>query len=133
MGQPIRAPICCASRMAAWQKARTRSSSRIRSAVAPVSTDTGLMVMLPQSLYQTSAWIPADRVTSKPPVSRTAARARSRADSLWSGSPMISPAPRWWRTTPGSGTLQLKWTTPPMTCRTGIAAAICPPGSVLAR
>ena len=54
MGQPIRAPISCASRIAASQKARTRSSSRIRSAVAPVSTETGLMVMLPQSLYQTS-------------------------------------------------------------------------------
>src|SRR6201994_562913 len=44
---------------------------------------------------------------------------------------MIRPAPWWWATRPGSRTLLLMWTTAPMTCRAGMAAAIVPPGSTL--
>ena len=50
----MRAPTAAASRIAAEQKARTSSSSSTRSVVAPVSAETGFIVMLPHSLYQMS-------------------------------------------------------------------------------
>ena len=54
MGQPIFSPTSAASRMMAVVNSRTRSSARMRSVVARVRADTGLVVMLPQSLYQAS-------------------------------------------------------------------------------
>src|SRR5204863_342454 len=46
--------FAASSAMAREQTARTSSSSSTRSMVAPVSAETGFMVMLPHSLYQTS-------------------------------------------------------------------------------
>lgn len=54
MGQPKRAPMAAASRIAAEQNSRTSGSARMRSPVAPVSALTGFIVMLPHSLYQIS-------------------------------------------------------------------------------
>ena len=54
IGQPTRAPIAAASAMQRRMKPRTRGSSLMASVSAPVSAETGFIVMLPQSLYQTS-------------------------------------------------------------------------------
>ena len=54
IGQPMRAPMAAASAMPRAMKARTSSSSRMASQAAPVSAETGFMVMLPQSLNQMS-------------------------------------------------------------------------------
>ena len=62
-------------------KPRTRSSPRIRSVVAPVIALIGFIVMLPHSLYQTSRWICADTVASKP-ASRQQSRERRRRAAL---------------------------------------------------
>src|SRR5258705_8645255 len=73
MGQPMRSPMAAASAMIASVKRSSSGSSRRRSQVAPVSADIGFMVMLPQSLYQTSAWMRLLTVASKPAaVSRSA-------------------------------------------------------------
>ena len=66
MGMPKAAPMACASSITALQKSRTSGSSRMRSQVAPVRAEIGFMVMLPQSLNQTSRWMRSDSVTAKP-------------------------------------------------------------------
>ena len=55
MGQPIRAPISRASSMAAEQNATTSSSACTGPIDAPVTAESGFMVRLPHSLYQTSS------------------------------------------------------------------------------
>jgi hypothetical protein len=129
MGQPIFAPIAAASVITPRQKALTRSSSRIRSDVAPVSTETGFMVMLPQSLYQMSRRMRVETVTSIPAAPNVSASAVSRAETRPSGSPTMNPWPALCRVTPGSGALTEMCTTQPMTCGVGSAAVNVPPGS----
>jgi len=55
IGQPIRAPIARASSMADEQNATTSSSASTGPIDAPVTAETGFMVRLPHSLYQTSS------------------------------------------------------------------------------
>ena len=90
--------------------------------MAPVSADIGFMVMLPQSLYQTSAWMRLLTVVSKPAAVSRSASALTRPDAPPPGSPMIRPRPKPCFTRPGSRTEQVACTTQPITCRTGIAA-----------
>ena len=133
IGQPIRAPISRASSMAAEQNATTRSSARTWPMVAPVTAQTGFIVRLPHSLYQTSARMRGETVTSKPAPRSAAASESSRGDPAPDGSPMMMPFPLCSRTTPRSGELALRCTVPPITRPTGSAAAIRPPGSTLLR
>ena len=102
MVQPSFAPIACASSIAAEQKSRTWRSSSMRSPVAPVIADTGFIVMLPQSLYQTSCRIFGVEVTSKPALLRSSCTVLRRDESEPSGSPMIRPMPFRCSTTPGA-------------------------------
>src|SRR5215469_11877587 len=133
IGQPIRVPISRASSMAAEQNACTRSSSRTWPAVAPVIAQTGFMVRLPHSLYQTSACIRGETVTSNPASRSAPVSPASRAVSAPDGSPMMRPLPLCRQTTPGSRELALMCTVPPITWLAGMAAAITPPGSTLSR
>mgnify|MGYP003693714731 CR=1 FL=1 len=73
----------------------------------------GFMVMLPHSLYQISAWMRSVTVVSKPAAVSRAASASTRAETVPDGSPMIKPLPKPWRTSPGSITEQVAWTTQP--------------------
>ncbi len=117
--------------MAAEQKSRTSGSASTRSAVAPVRAETGFMVMLPQSLYQMSWRTSVDMMASNPaPASRLPASS-ARVELLPRGSPTMSPLPVTCRTTPGSGVVQLAWTTPPSTRPKSMAAAMVPFGSML--
>ena len=66
---------------------RTSSSATIWSIVVPVSTEIGFIVMLPQSLNQTSLWIRSEAVMSKPAAREqagdvVAARSAPRAGRL---------------------------------------------------
>ena len=122
-----------ASSIARELKARTRGSARMRSAVAPVSAETGFTVMLPQSLYQRSRRTSALSVTSKPAARSISPTAATRAEAPPAGSPTISPLPITCRTRPGSGVAQLAWTTPPRTRSYGTACVTTPPGSTLSR
>jgi hypothetical protein len=54
IGQPRRAPIAAASAMQRRMKPRTSGSSLMASVSAPVNAETGFIVMLPHSLYQSS-------------------------------------------------------------------------------
>ena len=65
----------------------------MRSPVAPVSADTGFIVMLPHSLYQMSRRIVGDEVTSKPAAASSSCTAARRGESAPSGSPTIRPMP----------------------------------------
>ena len=133
IGQPIRAPISRASSIAAEQNATTSSSDRTGPMLAPVTAATGFMVRLPHSLYQTSARIRGETVTSRPPPRSAAASERTRGVSAPDGSPTMMPFPLCSRTVPGSGELALRCTVPPITRPTGSAAATTPPGSTLSR
>ncbi len=68
-------------------------------------------------------------VVSKPAAVSRSASALSRPDAPPVGSPTIRPRPKPCFTRPGSRTEQVACTTQPITCRTGIAAAIPPSGS----
>ena len=57
MGRPSFSPMALASSITALTKPRTRSSSRMRSVVAPVRALMGFMVRLPCSLNQMSFWM----------------------------------------------------------------------------
>ncbi len=115
--------------MIASVKRSSSGSSRRRSQVAPVSADIGFIVMLPHSLYQTSAWMRLLTVVSKPAAPRRSASALTRPDAPPDGSPMIRPRPKPCFTRPGSRTEQVACTTQPITCRAGMAVAIPPSGS----
>ena len=83
--------------------------------MAPVSADIGFMVMLPQSLYQTSAWMRGLTVVSNPAaISRRPAHAPGPTCPP-RGSPMIRPRPKPCFTSPGSRTEQVACTTQPIT------------------
>ncbi len=118
-----------ASAIAARQKSRTSGSSRTRSAVAPVSAETGFIVRLPQSLYQMSYWMRFDCVTSKPAFARSAAMLARRAVERPSGSPTMSPWPLRCSENPGSGSAALMCTTHPRRRCVAIARPTAPPGS----
>ena len=112
-------------------KAWTSGSSRIASLSAPVSAETGFIVMLPQSLYQTSRRTSALASASKPDSASAAQTAPTRAESPPAGSPTISRSPKPCRTRPGSGHEAVRWTTQPRTRAIGSAASSRPPGSTL--
>jgi len=101
----------------------------IRSHVAPVSAETGFIVRLPQSLYQTSRWIRFDTSTSNAAARSAAASARTRGDSPPAGSPRMRRFPGPTRAAPGPTPEAARWTTHPTTRRAGIASAIAPRGS----
>ena len=87
------------------------------------------MVMLPHSLYQISVWMRAATGASNPAAASKAASAVTRSLVPPVGSPTIRRLPKPCRANPGSGVEQVAWTTQPMTCRVGIAAAMRPSGS----
>ena len=99
-----------------------------RSLVAPVSAETGLIVMLPQSLYQTSL-----RTSARPSASNRTRRARRRprrcaptrrrrlADDQPFAEVVADQA--------GLGHEAARWTTQPSTRSIGSAASSRPPGS----
>ena len=87
----MRAPISAASRIAALQNASTSGSAMMRSTLAPVSADTGFIVMLPHSLYQMSRRTLSDTVTSNPARPSSPASACTRGEWPPAGSPMIRP------------------------------------------
>jgi hypothetical protein len=133
IGMPMCSPMALASSMMRETKSRTSGSSKITSVVAPVKALMGLMVMLPQSLYQTSFWIWGETVALKPACTNKAASACTRGESTPLGSPTISPLPKWCRITPGTSTEQLACTTPPRMCAAGMCCAITPPASTESR
>lgn len=75
----------------------------MRSIVAPVSADSGFMVMLPQSLYHISRWIESVGWTVKPDLSRIPPRVLRRWVRAPDGSPMMSVFAGRAFTSPGSG------------------------------
>ena len=93
IGQPMRAPISAASAMQRSMKPRTSGSSRMRSVSAPVSAETGFIVMLPQSLYQMSRRMSLARLGTRSRRSSSAAHdRRQRAPTCRrAGSPTIRP------------------------------------------
>ena len=133
MGMPKAAPMACASTITALQKPRTSGSSRIRSHGAPVSADTGFIVRLPHSLNHTSRWMRSDTVTASPAPRISAATFCSAASGAPTARPRIKPLPLMCRTRPGAGRVLVRCTTPPSTCRAGMAARATPPGSTLSR
>ena len=93
IGRPMRAPTAAASRIVALTKSRTSGSSMIRSVVAPVIAEIGLIVMLPHSLNQTSCWMRGESSASKPACAKSAAMRSTRALLVPSGSPKIRRFP----------------------------------------
>jgi len=128
----MRAPIADASSMHADRNPRTKSSSRMRSAVAPVIADTGFIVMLPQSLYQTSRWMHSDASTEKPACTSRSTTARLRALCPPTGSPTMRRSPTPCRTTPGATVDADRCVTQPTTALAGTARASAPSGSTVA-
>ncbi len=132
IGQPIRAPTAAASAIARSMNACTSGSSRIRSVVAPVSAEIGLVVMLPHNLYQMSRADVGARLGREAGLRERRADFVVRAEAPPRGSPTISRLPKPCWMTPGAGLEQLRWTTQPSTWSSGNAAAMAPSGSTLA-
>ena len=124
--------MALASSIACEQNARTSGSASMSAMVAPVIADTGFIVRLPHSLYQTSCRTSAATTASKPASASTAASRSTRSEVPPAGSPTISRRPTVCCTRPGSGHEVPACTTQPTTCGSGIAAAMRPPGSMLA-
>ena len=90
-GQPTRAPMAASSCMQASVKRQTSASSRMRSVVTPHSAEIGLVVALPQSLYQSAARMSALGWASNPARHNRSTAARSASEPGCAGSPISQP------------------------------------------
>lgn len=103
------------------------------SVVAPVSTLSGFIVILPQSLVQISRRISSLTTSFTAGLPNAFASARTRGARDPSGSPRINRSSPCTATTPGSGVHALACTTQPTTHPGATARATAPSGSTDAR
>ena len=91
IGHPTSAPIAASSAMPSSIQARHSGSARMRSQLARVSADSGLIVALPHNLYQIARRTLPVRSGRSPAASKTPNRRATRSlVSPPAGSPMIS-------------------------------------------